>query len=226
MIEKKWFDAFQPERDIRDQREFSMIFRFFMMDDLVKGSMLDVGCGYGSFDEKLVGFGLDLVGADLSRQMLRKNQYCQTIQCDIASPPVRDGMFDYVFCAGLLHHFPNLLDVLSPIRRLLKSRGYLFIYEPNGTNLVMNGVNTLAHLIFPASFLMRMGGTPNERLHTILKYRRTLKMLKFRIERSGTSFVPNRTFLPFGLNKLIGFLHAVKPSEMTDTHILMTAQRM
>lgn len=88
--------------------------------------VLDAGCGVGLvsawFSEHVGPSGL-VVGCDLSgpHLQLARDQPVLTghqlgfVQCDIATPPFRDGSFDLIWCANTINH---LTDPVAGIRRL------------------------------------------------------------------------------------------------------------
>lgn len=70
----------------------------------------------------------------------------------------------------MLHHFKNLVEILSEISKILKPKGSVIIVDPNGLNVVHKLVrNILA--VFPKSWVMKKGiATSNERVHEIKFY--------------------------------------------------------
>lgn len=95
--------------------------------DLLPGArVLDAGCGVGLTSawlrEQAGTTGL-VVGCDLSEPHLRvalrhslpADGAVELVQCDIATPPFRDGSFDLVWCANTINH---LKDPVAGIRQL------------------------------------------------------------------------------------------------------------
>jgi SAM-dependent methyltransferase len=99
--------------------------------------VLDYGCGPG---HDMVGF-LEfskpsrLVGMDISRQALLEAENRLALHPGTCKPefipvedrssilPFEDGMFDYIHSSGVLHHTPNLEEILQEFRRILAPGG-------------------------------------------------------------------------------------------------------
>jgi SAM-dependent methyltransferase/uncharacterized protein YbaR (Trm112 family) len=79
-------------------------------------------------------FRYTLVCTDISYNALcmakHLHPYAILIQCDAFDPPFRDGIFDFLFEFGILHHLPNSTIALETHMRLLKEGGYLGFHEP------------------------------------------------------------------------------------------------
>ena len=220
-IEKTWFDKFNFLQDKRNDAEFHKLTQFFRLNQK-KGLLLDAGCGYGDFTQKLSALGINVIGIDLSHKMLKANP-CSTIQANALHLPFKPGIFDYVFCSGFLHHFTNLQEILPKLRGALKTQGQLLIYEPSGSNLFAKLANMIGHTFFPESWLMKHGATPNERLYRMGSFLKELRKAGFSIDKNATWYVKGRTFLPFGITKLMDLAHSLLPSRITDSHILIEA---
>ena len=98
-------------------------------------SVLDVGCGNGIFSVRLqerVGM---VVGADLSKHLLRLNPLPHKLESDATALPCRDASFDVVFEANLLHHVKERERVISEMLRV--TRRHVVFVEPNAWNPLM-----------------------------------------------------------------------------------------
>jgi SAM-dependent methyltransferase len=98
-------------------------------------SLLDVGCGNGVFTyyfEQLCGF---VSGLDNSRNMLAENPCQRLVQGGATYLPFRDGSFDVVFEANLLHHVEDRTKVVHEMARV--SRRWVILIEPNRYNPMM-----------------------------------------------------------------------------------------
>jgi ubiquinone/menaquinone biosynthesis C-methylase UbiE len=116
--------------------------RVSAIDRLVAGhttrSALDIGCGTGNLLLKFTCLGFDVVGVDVSRQMLDvlsgKGYPADRLLCtDVDSflENYEGECFDVVAISSVLHHLPDYLDTLSRAVRLLKVGGGLLItHEP------------------------------------------------------------------------------------------------
>jgi len=129
-------------------------------------SVLDYGCGPG---HDLVGFfeysrPENLVGADVSRSSLKETEArlalhggraakLVLLNPETAQLPFADQSFDYIHSSGVLHHVPNLTQILGELRRILK---------PNGKCRVMvyNYDSIFLHLYVAYSLRLKQGTIP------------------------------------------------------------------
>ncbi len=104
------------------------------LTSLVKGPVLDVGCGDGSLLVSLrkIGPNLDLTGFDLSHDRLQKikdrNLNIKTIQgnaCELGG--VTSKFYDLVISEQVIEHVPSDEQMLSQLNRVTKDGGHLFI---------------------------------------------------------------------------------------------------
>src|SRR5208282_2276461 len=105
--------------------------------------VLDVGCGAGNYTLKLLEFlpNLDAAPIDLSQPMLDRATVpvsrasagrITTIQGDIRKVKLRDGQFDIVLAAAVLHHLrtdQEWWDVLAGIHRALRPGGSIWVFD-------------------------------------------------------------------------------------------------
>lgn len=104
--------------------------------------ILDLGCGWGRHSLPLAAYGLQVVGLDLSHELLalarynarRHNLGIQWVEADIADSPLSES-FDAVaqFCSNLLTWFRDrdqVLDVLWYVASLVRPGGRVLL----GTN--------------------------------------------------------------------------------------------
>jgi SAM-dependent methyltransferase len=107
-----------------------------------KGLVLDLGCGTGAHSVRLARRGYAVVSVDLTyggtrsakRRLDDAGLDSMCVVADAEHLPFRDGAFDTVWAALLLHHFPKLDALPAEIRRL--TRGRLIAFEPNAWNLL------------------------------------------------------------------------------------------
>lgn len=108
--------------------------------------VLDLGCGTGSFTVILSKMSKKVVSIDIVKEFVEstkktvKNNFVEnaevlyqrgdTIPCD-------DSLFDAVVLVDVLHHVEKIDSFLHEVRRVLKPRGRLLIFEPNKINPVM-----------------------------------------------------------------------------------------
>jgi predicted TPR repeat methyltransferase/predicted negative regulator of RcsB-dependent stress response len=122
-----------------------------------KFDILDLGCGTGLMGEKLIEISNDLIGIDLSKNMLKKANekkiYTELIQSDIVSGlnNLKDKSFDFVIAADVFEYFGNLNEVLLKSSEVLKTNGYLIftvealIEESNSLSYNLNTTGRYAH---------------------------------------------------------------------------------
>lgn len=99
--------------------------------------ILDYGCGGGWLSLFFVRWGLDVVGMDISKNMVRTAKLvCRKgdfIVCDAMRLPFRDGVFDFLIGISILHHL-NLENALYELRRISLVRSVFLFVEPNSLN--------------------------------------------------------------------------------------------
>jgi 2-polyprenyl-3-methyl-5-hydroxy-6-metoxy-1,4-benzoquinol methylase len=108
-------------------------------EDLRDRSVLDAGCGAGRFAEIVAKeYGAQVFAVDLSTavEACKKNlapYNCLVSQASIYDLPFKDGIFDYVYCIGVIQHTPSPEKSIRALCRLVKPGGQiaLWIYELN-----------------------------------------------------------------------------------------------
>jgi SAM-dependent methyltransferase len=102
-------------------------------------TILEVGCGTGSFTRELARSGAEVVAIDVSPELLeiaRANCSAPNVQYQIQNAyalSYSQGMFDSVVGSSVLHH----LEIEAAIRdmyRVLKPGGTIYFTEPNMLN--------------------------------------------------------------------------------------------
>lgn len=96
--------------------------------------ILEIGIGTG-ISLKYYGEGCDIIGIDISYEMLRKTQRfngkCQKqlslSQMDACNMGFKDSSFDFVVCAFVLSTIPCVEDALKEIFRITKANGEILI---------------------------------------------------------------------------------------------------
>jgi SAM-dependent methyltransferase len=97
------------------------------VDLLARGRALDAACGTGRHTRRLVKLGHEVVGIDLSGEMLnvaRANVPEATfLEADLRHIPVDDGGFDLVVCGLALAHLADLDAGVAELGRVLRPGG-------------------------------------------------------------------------------------------------------
>ncbi|MET9467648.1 methyltransferase domain-containing protein [Streptomyces sp. NPDC006544] len=103
--------------------------------------VLDAGCGTGRALTVLraaVGPAGTVIGADVTPQMLAaardagRDAEGALLLADVARLPLRDGVLDAVFAAGLIAHLPDPTTNLRELARAVRPGGRLALFHPIG----------------------------------------------------------------------------------------------
>ena len=118
-----------------------MQFQLTKFISLLKGKrILDAGCGVGRDVEYLMEDGLEVVGVDISENMIKhakKNVPKGKFEVmDFRKMKFKDGSFDGVWAMASVYHIPNkeVIDTLKEFFRVLDKNGLLYVsvYEGEG----------------------------------------------------------------------------------------------
>ena len=99
-----------------------------------KGSLLDVGCGYGKFLELAAKGGWEVVGTELfpvACKYINEELGLKAFYGELKEIDFQDNSFDVVTLWHVLHHMYDPLEQISEISRILKPGGVIFIRSPN-----------------------------------------------------------------------------------------------
>src|SRR5438094_10364664 len=102
-------------------------------------TMLELGCGTGSFTAQLVRSGAVIIAIDVSHELLeiaRANCSAPNVRFEIQNAcalTYADAMFDSVVGSSILHHL-EIEEALREIYRVLKPGGTIYFTEPNMLN--------------------------------------------------------------------------------------------
>jgi len=102
-------------------------------------TVLELGCGTGSFTRELARSGADVVAIDVSPDLLeiaKANCSAPNVQYQIQNAYVlsySEGMFDSVVGSSVLHHL-EVEKALRDVYRALKPGGTIYFTEPNMLN--------------------------------------------------------------------------------------------
>lgn len=118
--------------------------------------VLDAGCGKGRhlylssiFGAKTV-IGMDVSDAvEVAYQNTKNLSNVHVVQANIYHPPLREGMFDYVYSIGVLHHLPDPGIGFRTIAGLLKPGGTIsiWVYGREGNGWIIYFVNPLRKIL-------------------------------------------------------------------------------
>lgn len=98
-----------------------------------KGKALDLACGTGRMTKVMETGGLEVIGVDISREMLLRAKGVESplVQADVLKLPFDDAIFDVVIAFRLLYFLDNLPDFLKEVRRVLKREGVFILSTDN-----------------------------------------------------------------------------------------------
>lgn len=102
-----------------------------MLEKIRGKKILDIGCGTGIYARILKRRGAKMFGIDISPNMIEiARSHVPDVDFRVGSVsklPYKNGYFDIVFSAYVLHHFEDLDVAFSEISRVLKGGGvYIF----------------------------------------------------------------------------------------------------
>jgi SAM-dependent methyltransferase len=105
----------------------------WQLDELAGELVLEAGCGAGRFTTLLASSGAELVSFDYSAavEVAVANAggagNVTFLQADILDMPFREGVFDRVFCHGVLQHTPDPAGAFRALDRVLRPGGVISI---------------------------------------------------------------------------------------------------
>jgi ubiquinone/menaquinone biosynthesis C-methylase UbiE len=96
--------------------------------------LLDVGCGTGAASRAAAGMAASVVGIDLSPEMIRQAvdlaEGIENVRFEVADAeqlPFGDREFTAVLCSNSLHHYPDPLQAVREMARVLAPNGRIVI---------------------------------------------------------------------------------------------------
>jgi SAM-dependent methyltransferase len=106
----------------------------FPLDRLDGKLVLDAGAGLGRFSEVAVNHGGTVVAVDVTRAIdaafenLNHRGNIHFVQADIFKLPFKQGIFDFVYSWGVLHHTPDPPAAFRQLTPLVKPGGKLMVF--------------------------------------------------------------------------------------------------
>lgn len=125
------WNSYDWER-VEDREEYFQI-TDLTPDDLRGKRIVDAGCGGGRFMKYIGEYADELIGLDYSvaidkaRALAGKWPSTHFIQGDVHRPPLRDGVCDYLYSHGVLHHTPDTRKGFEALAPLVREGGDLYI---------------------------------------------------------------------------------------------------
>lgn len=104
-----------------------------------RGSLLDLGCGNGSFLERAVEMGWDAVGCEPDGAAVEvcRAAGLEVIHGDVFTEALDGRSFDVVTVSHVIEHVPDMDAALSRISSIVKSGGTVWFALPNPDSIIM-----------------------------------------------------------------------------------------
>jgi ubiquinone/menaquinone biosynthesis C-methylase UbiE len=138
-----------------------------LLEGLAAGKAIDLACGTGRWSKALADLGHDVVGIDLTPEMLEiaaaKVHSATFVRGDLVRVPVADASVDLVVCSLALTHVPQLLPAVEEIARIVKPRGTVILSDIHPVAVATGG-----HAFFPTGDRSR--AVSRNELHWIAEY--------------------------------------------------------
>lgn len=166
----------------------------------LKGKLLDIGCGDGSFAELLRRIGYDVWGIEVDKQLsnLAKKRGVKTIHGSFLKRfPFKSNFFDILFAGEVIEHTIDDDYFLHECFRVLKKGGLLVLTTPN---LVSLG-NRLRMFVgrLPTAYQPY-----HYRIYNVLLIKNKIGNARFKITKFSASHVLISHYLNTWFSKLFG----------------------
>lgn len=104
-------------------------------DELRGKVVLDAGCGSGRFTRLMGEHGAKLaVGVDINdavhdaRRATDSQSNVEIVQANIFSLPFKPGVFDYIWCSGVIHHTPDAAAAFRALAPKARPGGTVYVW--------------------------------------------------------------------------------------------------
>lgn len=116
---------------------FPLEYSFYLLGDVRGKTVLDLGCGSGKCVVPLIHRGADVIGIDISPELIdlaakriKAAGMNATLKVGSAyETGLRDGSIEIIFCMALIHHL-DIVRVRNEMLRVLSPTGYIVLKEP------------------------------------------------------------------------------------------------
>lgn len=109
-----------------------------------EGKYLDIGCGSGNYTHALFNTGIEMVGIDISEEMLSKakdkNNSIKWVHGDARQMPFPKNSFDGAICVLATHHIKDLKAAFQEVFRVVRE-GYFVIFTSFPEQMKMYWLN-------------------------------------------------------------------------------------
>jgi 2-polyprenyl-3-methyl-5-hydroxy-6-metoxy-1,4-benzoquinol methylase len=192
-LDEYWQKEFWSEEEIEKRKNRKPVFRdAFALLHRQKpkgGSVLDIGCGIGTFLAICRAGGWNVTGVEPSTiacGVARREYGLELINEPFSSTMFQGRKFDAIFAAQVLHHLPDPTAFVADVDRVLADDGILILRTPNLIPLE------------PTLFLQRLLGREKEFFCGPALYAfhpDTLSLLFRRLDYRDVTFVNSRPYL-------------------------------
>lgn len=134
-IEKVFWEKVNYSAGLKYGRH--LIEKIFSDEEILNKSVIDIGCGIGSysliFKEKgartVIGVDFSESSIDVARQELEKTGFknVQFLNTDIRTHNFQKESFELVMCRGVIYYISNPYEVIERLCELVQQNGILFI---------------------------------------------------------------------------------------------------
>lgn len=126
--ERFWVDVIENELYPPEAITLPRAVDALIKDEDFRGKkVLDYACGTGRFGKLVQDKGADVIGIDISREILKTaSKVIKVKHADGMNLPFEDSSFDYALSFMSLHVIPDFEKALCEISRVLKPDGKLF----------------------------------------------------------------------------------------------------
>jgi ubiquinone/menaquinone biosynthesis C-methylase UbiE len=172
--------------------------------------LLEAGVGTGRFATWIARSGVEVVGIDLSREMLKKakkktsmlNVPVALVRAEVHYLPFKEGIFDGCICVNVIDHFPDLDGFLRQVKYVVKKNG-CFVFN----------FSNVQSVYLPIALLINSKGHAMFRGGKIQSAWVTFKDIKDMLNRNGFGIIDVKgcfiaSPIPFG-NALVKFIRAI-----------------
>lgn len=152
---------------MRWKMRFSRVLSFVKKTSNVR--ILDVGCSDGFLILYTTKMGLESIGLDISKDLLKKAKerfgnkgLCFLgVVADAAHLPFKEESFSTIFCLDVLEHLPDEDNCLKEVYRALERRGDVIITTPCATS--MNRTINVFEFLYKLRAIITRNSLPKER---------------------------------------------------------------
>ncbi|NLD73241.1 MAG: class I SAM-dependent methyltransferase [Chloroflexi bacterium] len=137
-LDEYWQEDFWTAREIQKRKDREPVFRHaYELLDRERpqgGSVLDIGCGIGTFVAVCREGGWEATGVEPSVgacRVAREEYGLELINAPFTSALFPEKAFDAVFAAQVVHHLPDPVGFLADVSRVLADGGLLMLRTPN-----------------------------------------------------------------------------------------------